>query len=134
MKLNTSLKLKANIVSPVPLLDVLLLLVMFFVLAVNFIGSSGLVLELPAATTASVYAGDIVKISIVSDGVYLNEKEVNRTELKEELLNLKAEKEDSLIVINADDGVTHARIVELIDLARSSGFNRLAIATERNKD
>jgi len=134
MKLNTSLKLKTNIVSPVPLLDVVLLLVMFFVLAVNFIGSSGLVLELPATVTASVYAGDIVKISIISDDVYLDKKEVTVAELKDELMNLKAENEDSLIVINADDGVAHARIVELIDLARSSGFNRLAIATERNRD
>ena len=44
-----------------------------------------------------------------------------------EALTKRAEK---LVVIRADRAVTHGRVVELMDLARQSGAERLAIATE----
>ena len=52
-------------------------------------------------------------------------------EVAESLLERTAERDpDTLVVIKADTGVEHGRVVTVMDLARGRGLTRLAIATE----
>ena len=50
--------------------------------------------------------------------------------LQQLLLNRAQRDPNTMVVIKADEGVSHGRVVSVMDLARNQGLTRLAIATE----
>jgi biopolymer transport protein ExbD len=71
-----------------------------------------------------------LSIAILSDGrVVIGGKVVEEPELRS-MLSASAERNpDTLVLIQADEGVAHGRVVAVMDLARRLGLQRLAIAT-----
>ncbi len=129
MRLKTNLKLKTRFIDPVPLLDVVLIMVVFFVLATQFIGKAGLLVELPPAGNFSLAGGRLAVVEINNEGVWLEKVKLTVDELKQELNNKRAAGEDLTLVIEAGKNINHLEIVELIDTARGVGIDRIAIAT-----
>ncbi len=112
-----------------PLIDIVFLLLIFFMVSTTFVESSGIKVDLPAADTkASTQKLEKLEISIRSDdSIYLGEKVVTLESLQN-LLNAEPEKERTLI-LRADKVVTHGLVVQVMDVATKSGFKKLAVAT-----
>lgn len=125
MKFQTNLRIKSNIIDPVPFVDTIVLFIVFFLLAGQMIGKSGIVLELPKVEHSELYKADSLIVSLVGEKIFLNEKEVVINNLHEELANVKPQ----LLAIKADKSVSHAIVTQIIAIAKSSGVEKVAIAT-----
>ncbi len=114
----------------IPMIDTVFFLLVFFMVAtLSMTHMRGMKVNLPAATTARKDVAAHRTITIKKDGsLYLDEVAVDEAELKGLLERMKDRVE--LVVINADRGVAHGRVVEVMDRVRLSGIKRLAIATE----
>ncbi len=113
-----------------PLVDTVFILLIFFALSLNFTKNTTLDIELPEITskkTASQY--DKILINITKDEIiYLNNKPVdNIIKLKKKLSRMQKVNKSGLI-IEADLNVRHGKIIEIMDICKTSGINNIAIA------
>jgi biopolymer transport protein ExbD len=118
-----------------PMLDVMFNLVLFFVVTTNFVQTDqtpGITVDLPRASAQTVLNDDQdLNVWMPSDGsLYVDEQAVDLPTLKDLLKKRAATNPNTMVVIKADEGVTHGRVVQVMDLARSYGLDKLAIATE----
>ncbi len=114
-----------------PLIDIIFQLVLFFMVSTTFITAPGIQVELPRSSAQQILqdASDI-NIWMTNGGqVYVDELPVDWPDLDAKLSAASADIQ-TLVIIKADTEVEHGRVVRVMDLARSKGLNRLAIATD----
>lgn len=124
MKFKTNLKLKSNIIDPVPFVNVIGLFIVFFVLVTRFIGSPGVVVELPKVEQSELYKADCAVVSLTGEKMFLNNKELDMGRFQEELTRINPQ----LVAIKADKDIPHSRITEIIALVQKAGVKQIAIA------
>ena len=120
-----------------PLIDVVFLLLIFFMVSTTFTRESHLQVELPQAGVNPALPAEVEQIEVVisADGQYLlNDKPLvnNRRETLERGIQELADADTSLLfVITADARTPHEFVVRAMDAAGRLGFARLSITTER---
>ena len=122
------------IVDVTPLIDIIFQLVLFFMVSTTFVTSPGLEVELPRSSSETILQDDSqLEIWVTRDGaVQVDDVAVDWDGLTGRLKNARTGDSSTLIIIKADRDVNHGRVVAVMDLARSLGLSRLAIATEAN--
>lgn len=91
--------------------------------------SEPLSIQLPENAVAKPDGPDVV-VSILADGkLVLGEKAVSREELKAALAGRAAGDPKAMVVIQVDDGLSHRQIVEVMELIKAAGIDRIGIAT-----
>lgn len=113
-----------------PLIDVVLMLVIFFMLTTTFVLAPGIKVDLPKGRSVQrAREGDAI-IIIAKDGtVYYQDERVVLDALQTALRQAQQERPGLRLVVKADKSVTHGRVVEVMDMAKGVGIERLAIAT-----
>ena len=115
------------------LIDVVLLLLIFFMISTTFVTQPGIRVNLPkAAAKVKNVAQESSTIIITADSsIFINRQKIRDIrELREILSNMRKEQQTSdLIVVKADESVAHGVVVSVMDIAKTSGFSRIAIAT-----
>jgi biopolymer transport protein ExbD len=117
--------------SVTPLVDTLLVLLIFVLLLGAFAIQPGIRVRLPeAALREEEPKQDLVLILTRENGLYLNEDPLQLGELRARLQERLRDRHDGVVIIKADKEVLHGRVVEVMDIAKGAGAVRLAIATE----
>jgi biopolymer transport protein ExbD len=122
------------IIDVTPMIDIVFQLVLFFMVSTTFVNNPGIQVDLPRSSAQVVISDDEdLNIWMTSEGaIYLNERPVaDIDELSKTFQKAAAQDANTMVVIKADVGVTHGRVVVVMDAARQEGLSRLAIATER---
>jgi len=122
-----------------PLTDIFLVLLIIFMVTTTAAveagqggSGAGVRVDLPkgAARELKSELADF-PIAIDHDGnIIIEGKVVDTAALRERLLKLRKDTPDAQVVINADTGVQHGHVVEVMEVAKAVGIERLAIATE----
>jgi biopolymer transport protein ExbD len=119
-----------------PLTDIFLVLLIIFMVTSSVIvnqgagaAKAGLKVNLPKGSAADVMpASTDLSVAVLSDGrVVLSGNVVTTDELKKTLDGARAKNPNTLVVIQADEGVPHGRVVEVMELAKGAGLAQLAI-------
>ncbi len=113
-----------------PLIDVVFLLIIFFMLTTSFRTIfQGIKVDLPTTTTKQERIEQNIIITITKDNVlYLDKSRVTTSKLVS-LLKKKLREKKGLVMINADKLVRHGKVVEIMDLAKQAGADRVGILT-----
>ena len=115
-----------------PLIDVVFLLLIFFMLTSSFVFQSGIKVKLPKAITSEFIKEESLTITITGeDVIYINRELTTTKELQKELA--KPQYKDRPILIKADRRASVGRIVDIWDLCREFGIERVNIATDQDK-
>jgi len=121
-------KVSINIIS---LIDVVLLLLIFFMLTSSFVEQPGLKLDLPNTKSSVSEKSNKMEISILADGeMFLNGKAVSLNELEDIIRNQIKDIKDKSLLLRADKNVPYGKVVKVMDIARISGLEKIIIATE----
>jgi biopolymer transport protein ExbD len=116
-----------------PMLDVVFLLIIFFMLTSAF-AKPMLLLDLPEATSGEISHERQVLVSLNLDGaIFLNGVEVDVITLNRELKKAFAVSKERDFSLQADEGVEFGRVVKVMDMARLAGAKSIAVVTE-NKE
>ena len=115
-----------------PLVDIVFILLIFFLITSTFVQNPGIEVELPKASAASTdVQSDNIIMAVTKDGLVIHEgKTMSGDELRERLSQYHKDKPEQLVVIQADSTAHHGKVVEVMDIAQAVGFHRLAIATD----
>ncbi len=111
------------------LIDVMFLLLIFFLVTSTFKHQPAIKLDLPSSTTAEpVLAGPAV-IYLTSDGaIYLDELELAEEEIVPALRQRLAEGGDDSIVMRSDTRTEFGHVVRLMDMIKESGFTHVSMS------
>lgn len=117
-----------------PLIDIIFQLVLFFMVSTTFISSPGIEVDLPRSSSDTILQDDNdIEIWVTRDGaVRVDDEAVDWASLKDRIRSAQVKNPRTLVIVKADKDVDHGRVVAVMDLARSMGLSRLAIATEAN--
>lgn len=129
MKILTKPKKKVQI-NVTSLIDVMFILLIFFMVTSTFLEQPGMKLELPEAKSASIEKIEKMVVYIDADQqVYFNDKPVALDRLKDQLSSALKRSQKSTLVLRADEHVPHGLVVHVMDIAKEVGVKRLVVAT-----
>ncbi len=115
----------------IPLIDVVLLLLIFFILSSRFIFQSVIAVDLPEAITADMEARANHTVILTRDGIiFFDGRRVTEEGLNFGLELALSRGRDPLVIIKADEEVSYSQVMKIMSLAREAGIKRLALATE----
>ncbi|MEW6378317.1 MAG: biopolymer transporter ExbD [bacterium] len=113
-----------------PLIDVTLQLVIFFMITTSFMAQTGIDVRLPKASTKDLQQEKELVATITREKkIYLNEDMVSLAELPDRLIKARSQGSKSVLIVKADEVVPHGLVVSVMDIAKKSGIETLAIAT-----
>ncbi|MGB3312013.1 MAG: biopolymer transporter ExbD [Nodosilinea sp.] len=118
-----------------PMIDVVFAILAFFILSSLFLTrNEGLPVSLPGAETAEAQSLRQVVVTINPAGeIFVGSRAVADEQLLEAIQTLGTLKDGGLVVIRADQSVSHGRVVAVMDRLRSLPGVQLAIATETSQ-
>ena len=126
-------KRKRPTINITSLIDVMFLLLIFFMVSTTFAEHPGIKLELPTASTAEPSKLEPLTLAIDKTGrMFLNDLPVKEGKLREELEGA-AEKPDSTLVLKADKDVPYGYVIRAMDISRQCGIRRIVSLTETAK-
>ncbi len=116
------------------LIDVVFLLLIFFMVSTTFERHALLRLDLPEAATAETETvPDIIELVITEDGqIYIGEEQLvddRRATLQAAIAGKFADHPEGVLVIRADGEASHRLVVRALDAAAAEGIRRVSIAT-----
>ena len=116
----------------IPMIDTIFFLLVFFMIStLSMAQYRGMPINLPKAASGQQAPADSAAITIdKANQIFLDKQAVDKTELPDLLRGQLAKNPELLLVINADDGVEHGRVVEVRDIARGDNVARMAIAVK----
>lgn len=122
------------VVDVTPMIDIVFQLVLFFMVSTTFVTSPGIQVDLPRSSAQTVLSEDKdIQVWMTTEGaVYVNDRPVDAGELRRIFLDAARGNPNTMVIIKADTGVSHGRVVSVMDQAKGVGLSRLAIATDAN--
>jgi biopolymer transport protein ExbD len=126
------LEYELNFIDIIPLINVIFLMLIFFMLTSSFIFPTGININLPRAITSEMIP-DQTRTILISKGnkIFLNDKAVTLKEL-ERVLRSSAGK-NTPVLIRADRRTALGKIAEVWNLCRDIGLSRVNIATNQEQ-
>lgn len=119
-----------------PLVDVMLVLLIIFMVASNYIVKEAIEVNLPKAATGEEVNNDNKSLALIlkKDGrIFLNGKVSTQEEIAKASRDLAKEK-NAQAMIAADRGTPHGEVVKMIDLIRINGLTSFAINIDPDND
>ncbi len=116
----------------IPLIDVIFCILTFFILAaVNLTRQQAINLDLPKASTGAAQTQELLLVSIDPTGqTYIDKQPISRDQLYQLLMSYIRTKPAGLVVLNASPLVSYNDVIQVLDLLRSVGGDRVALATQ----
>ncbi|MBW1689397.1 MAG: biopolymer transporter ExbD [Deltaproteobacteria bacterium] len=114
------------------LIDIVFLLLIYFLLTTNFLVDEGIKIKLPQAKASAPQTEKEITVYVDRQGrAFLGTEEVSLAMLFDRLKEMIGGKENKLVVIRADRAVILNKAVKVMDIAKAAGAGRLCLATEK---
>jgi biopolymer transport protein ExbD len=116
----------------IPMIDTIFFLLVFFMISTLSMSQfKGIPVNLPKAASGQQAPAESTAITITKENqIFVDKQAVDRKSLGEGLSAQIANNPELLVVINADDGVEHGHVVEVMDIARKANVAKMAIAVK----
>jgi biopolymer transport protein ExbD len=123
-------------ISVTPLVDIVLVCLIFFMITYHFDIVSGARIDLPKVVNKNQEeeADKITLIISKSAEVYIGGKKFDQKTLENELKSLVKEKGYLRVILQADKDVAHGKVVEIMDIAKGAGISSIVIAAKWKSD
>ena len=114
-----------------PMLDIVFIMLIFFVVTASFTKETGIEVEQPAAKTAVTKETSTIKLAIdADDTIWIDRRQVDPGTVRPLLERLHAENPQGGLIIQADRTSTNDTLVRVMDAARQVGIASISIAAE----
>ncbi len=113
-----------------PLIDMVFILLIFFMVSTTFVRDMNLDLERPAASSAEVASTKAIRLYIDSNGdTYLDGQPIRLWVIQSRLREMMQSSGSEQILVVTDEDVPSGRLVEVVDQARRAGAGDVGVAT-----
>jgi len=114
-----------------PMLDVVFIMLIFFIVTASFVKESGIDVNKPEGKTAQAKEQANILIAIDSEGaIWIDRRQVDPRAVRANIERLHAENPQGTVVIQADRDARTGVLVQVMDAARQAGVYDVAIAAD----
>ncbi len=114
-----------------PMLDVVFIMLIFFIVTASFVKEAGIeVTRPPAATAVRQERGNIIVAITADNQIWIDRRAVNEKSLRANIERLHAENPQGAVVIQADEKSENGLLVRVMDAARQAGITNVSMAAE----
>ena len=117
-----------------PLIDMVFILLIFFIVTSSFVKETGVDVNRPSAKTAVKKERANILISIrANDEIWMDKRQIDRRAVRANVERMHAENPEASAVIIADRGSRTGDLVQVMDQIKSAGVESISIAAEKDK-
>lgn len=114
-----------------PMLDVVFIMLIFFIVTATFIKEAGIQVERPDTSTADMQEDAAILVAIsANDEIWIDRQERDPKEVRVILEKMRAENPKGSMVIQADEESTNETLVKVMEAAKAVGISNVAIASD----
>ncbi len=114
-----------------PMLDVVFIMLIFFIVTASFVKESGMDVNRPDAATATLKPRGNILVAITPSGqIWIDKRQVDVRALRANLERLHAENPQGAVVIQADEDSKNGLLVAVMDAANLAKIENISIAAE----
>lgn len=122
-----------NQVDLTPMLDVVFIMLIFFIVTSTFVKEAGVDVTRPDAETASVAESNSVQIGITAaNQIFFEKREIDARAVRANVEKALAENPGAAVIIVADRNSNTSALIEVMDQARLAGATSVSVASENN--
>ena len=115
-----------------PLIDIVFIMLIFFIVTATFVKEAGIDVNKPDAPTAEVKKKANILIAIdANNNIWLDRRKIDIRSVIPNIKRLRAENPQGSVVIQADEESKNKMLVEVMDAARQAGVQNIALAAEK---
>jgi biopolymer transport protein ExbD len=118
-----------------PMLDIVFIMLIFFIVTTSFVKESGVTVNSPQATTASQQDSANIFIAITAQGeVWVDRRPVDPRSVRAIVARLHADNPEGSVIIQSDQDASTRMLVEVMDQVRLAGVEGIAIAADKGAE
>lgn len=126
MKLRTKRRRRSHMLNLTSLIDVLLLLLIFFVVTSTFVETPAIEFKLPKVSEAgTVKMSPVVVIIDATGQIYFDGRKVTLTQLQNRLMAVRRARPGATLVVKVHRDTRYEQVVRVMTLASSCGFDKI---------
>ena len=128
---HTSLDNDENAIDMTPMLDIVFIMLIFFIVTTSFVKESGVTVSRPSAETAVQDKKGNILVAIKPNGeIWIDKRSVDVRTVRANIEKLKAENPESGVVIQADTDARMGLAVQVMDQIRLAGVLNISVAAD----
>ena len=118
-----------------PMLDIVFIMLIFFIVTTSFVKESGVTVNTPQAQTAAQQPNANIFIAITATGeVWIDRRPVDPRSVRAIVARLHADNPEGSVIIQSDAEAATRMLVEVMDQVRLAGVERIAIAADQGEE
>lgn len=122
---------EAEEINMTPMLDVVFIMLIFFIVTASFVKEAGIDVNRPEAATAVKKERANILVAISEQGeIWINKRQVDVRAVQANIERLKAENPQGSVVIQADKKATTETLIKVMDASRAAGVFDVSIAAQ----
>lgn len=115
-----------------PMLDIVFIMLIFFIVTTSFVKESGVTVSIPQAATASKQENANIFIAITAAGeVWIDRRPVDPRSVRAIVARLHADNPEGSVIIQSDTDAATGTLVDVMDQVRLAGVEGIAIASDQ---
>tara|TARA_B100001964_G_C14132795_1_gene553707 strand:+ start:293 stop:700 length:408 start_codon:yes stop_codon:yes gene_type:complete len=120
-----------NDVDLTPMIDIVFIMLIFFIVTASFVKEAGIEVNRPGAVTAERKEKASILIAIAENGeIWIDKRSVDVRAVRANIERLRAENPQGAVVIQADKNSKNGLLVKVMDAARLAGVENVSLAAE----
>lgn len=124
-------KLDETQIDMTPMLDIVFIMLIFFIVTASFVKESGITVEKPFAETAQKKPKANIFIGIDHNGdIYMLKNKVDKDAVKAGLEDMLLENPESTVVVQADNRADAGILLNVLDAAKAAGVKNISVAAD----
>ena len=122
---------EAEEINMTPMLDLVFIMLIFFIVTASFVKEAGIDVNRPEAATAVKKERANILVAISDKGeIWINKRQIDVRAVQANIERLKAENPQGSVVIQADKKATTDTLIKVMDAARAAGVFDVSIAAQ----
>lgn len=120
-----------NNIDLTPMLDVIFIMLIFFIVTTSFVKESGVTVNRPTAQTAEEKKGSNILVAIRANGeIWIDRRAVDVRAVRSNIERMKAENPEGAVIIQADEYSPTGLTVKVMDQVRLAGISNISISAD----
>lgn len=112
-----------------PMLDVVFIMLIFFIVTSSFIREAGVEVQRPQADSASAQDKGNILIAITAEGaIWMDKQQIDIRSVRAHVERMRVDQPDGAVVVQADQDARTGLVVQVMDQARLAGVRDVALA------
>lgn len=127
----TRTEAEGNDIDITPMLDIVFIMLIFFIVTTSFVKESGVTVNRPSAQTAEEKKGSNILVAIRANGeVWIDRRAIDVRAVRPNIERMKAENPEGAVIIQADEFSAAGLVVKVMDQVRLAGITNISISAE----